>query len=129
MPEVNANVEATEAAPKAKKVKPVAKAAKKATKVEKKPVKATKAKAERSDRMTQEDKSNRILKYLAKQSKPVTRAQIVAGSGVQEGINRTCNKILGPSLVKREAAKFHDMGRGMVFTLTANGKKAAAKIK
>lgn len=123
MPEVNVNVEATEAAPKAKKAtKPVAKVAKKVTKVEKK------AKAERSDRITKEERSNKILKFLAKQTKPVTRKQIVAGTGIADGINAACNKVLGPNLVKREAAAFHEMGRGAVFTITANGKKAAAKI-
>ena len=129
MPEVNENVAET-AAPKAKKAvkkvaKPAAKPAKavKATKV----VKA-KAKAEPSSRVSQEEKDALVLKFLAKQTKPVTRNMISQGTGLPDGINFTCNESLGANLVKREAAKFHEMGRGMVFTITANGRKAAAKL-
>lgn len=142
MPDVTNEVAANETAtPKVAKVKPQAK--KVVKKIEKtKPAaksaektgkgvkgKPAKAKKERSDRIPQEEITARVLKYLGKQNKPVKRAQIVAGTGLNEEhpINDTCNKVLGPNLVKREAAKFHDMGKGYVFTLTANGKKAAAK--
>jgi len=106
------------AAKKAVKAKPVAKKGKPAAKA--------KAKKESGPRVSSQEKLDKVLKFLSKQKKPVTREQIKQGTGVQEGINATC-KALG-NKVKREAAKFHEMGRGYVFTITAAGKTAAAKL-
>jgi hypothetical protein len=120
-------------APKdAAKKAPVKKAAVKGKPVKskdaKKATKPAKAKADRGPRVTQEGKNALVLKFLAKQTKPVTRNQISAGTGLPDGINKTCNVELGPNLVKREAGKFHDMGKGFVFSITANGRKAATKL-
>lgn len=84
------------------------------------------AKKAPSSRVASADKINAVLKFLNKQKGPVTRSQIVAGTGFADGINAAC-KALGDK-VKREAAKFHDLGRGFVFTITAKGKAAAAKL-
>lgn len=133
MPEVTNEVVANEtAAPKAKKVKKVVKKTKPAAKPAKadkavtKVKKPAKAKAERGPRITQEDKNNLVLEFLAKQKHPVNKVQILAGTGLKDGTNTAC-QMLGDK-VKREAAKFHDMGRGYVFTITAKGRTAAAKL-
>lgn len=108
------------------------KSAKKVVKAKKGVKKAAKgklAKAKKGSglpRVTSQDKMDKVLKFLSKQKHPVTREQIKQGTGVQEGINAAC-KALGPK-VKREAAKFHELGRGYVFTITAAGKAAAAKL-
>lgn len=133
MPEVNENVEATEAAPKAKSqaskvkkaTKPVAKVAKKAVKG--KPAKAA-PKKERAERVASEEISNKILKHLSKQTKPTTRNKLCEVVGREGGVRTACRAMRDAGLLKQEAAKFHDLGRGVVYTITANGKKTAAKL-
>lgn len=130
MSEVNENVgEGQVAAPAKKTVKKAVKAKKPAPKASAKKAakgKPAKAKKESGPRVSSQEKMDKILKFLSKQKHPVTRNQIKAGTGIQEGINAACASMVDK--IKREAAKFHDMGRGYVFTITAKGKAAAAKL-
>lgn len=103
---------------------------KKAAKEKAKSAKKAKSSKPRADRVSMEEGSNRILKLLSKKTKPVKREEIVSGTGLGKewSINKANKAMIAKGLVKREAAKFHDMGQGFVFSATAKGKATAAKL-
>ena len=120
---------------KATKTAPKAKAA------VKKVAKSNKPKKDRAKAIPFEEGQNKILKFIAKSTKPVKKDQISTATGLSMvwGINyATANapsdkddpnkSLVAKGFVKREAAKFHDLGMGYVFTITTKGRAAAAKL-
>lgn len=125
-------------ASKTKKDKTVKTPSKKATK-KATPKTTAKSKTDRKprDKRTDDEKKLVILKGLLN-GKPVKRTkicQILSGNPklTDEEANQMTINYLTTEMsetdktLKREAAKFHDMGMGYVFTITAKGKAKAAK--
>lgn len=152
MPQIQnaaATTETTAAAPKAPKAKPTKKAAKKTTakaKTGKATKKTTKAPVARAKKEGIRNPQVRILKLLAKSSKPLDRATISAKAEVDSAF---CSQYLGrldadkraaadktygfPSLITLSAIKAekHDVdGKDtVVFSITATGRKLLEKTE